>query len=274
MVAKFVQPDYTTQSGTVYPLGIDAAVAVLAELAAQFAVAAQDTPNLTVAMRAGRLYLADRTIVSVAAQNSAALTAPAVNPRNDIVYYDATTGAIGVATGVEAASPADPAIPTNKVPVARLRLATSTTAITNSIIDDLRVPHVATHSQTHNNASAQTFNTTMGDVVGINLGQVEVGQVFIVAARARGGTKGGTAGDVTLRIYQSAGTGVVMFAGVDEQTDMRQHSVPAAATVSLAVPAILRVTTAGTVSLMLAGESLGSTTTGLECAIHALRLPG
>lgn len=137
MVAKFVQPDSTTQTGTAYKGNIDAAIAVLAEQAAQFAVAAQDAPNLTVAMRAGRLYLADRTIVSVAAQNSAALTAPATNPRNDIVYYDASTGAIGVAAGAEAASPADPTIPANKIPKARIRWTVGMASITNSVIDDL-----------------------------------------------------------------------------------------------------------------------------------------
>lgn len=282
MVAKFVQPDSTTQTGTTYKGSIDAAVAVLAEQAAQFAVTAQDTPNLTVAMHAGRILQADSlmqfggTILTVAAQNSAALTAPTVNPRNDIVYYDATTGAIGVATGTEAASPVDPTttVPVNKVLAARIRWTVGMASITNGAIDDLRTPSMAKRSGIHNNASGQTFATTMGNVVGVNIGQVEVGQIFIVAAKARGGTKGGTAGDVTLRIYQSAGTAVVMFAGVDEETDMRQPSVPAGAIVSLAVSAIFRVTTAGTLALTLAGESLGSTTTGLQCAIHSLQLPG
>jgi microcystin-dependent protein len=45
---------------------------------------------------------------------------------------------VGVATGTEAASPVDPAIPAGKVPVARINLATSTTVIANSILDDLR----------------------------------------------------------------------------------------------------------------------------------------
>lgn len=140
MVAKFVQPDSTMQTGPAYKGTIDAAVAVLAEQAAQFAVSAQDTPNLTVAMRAGRLFLADRTLVSVAAQNSAALTAPAANPRNDIVYYDATTGVIGVAAGAEAAAPADPAIPVNKIPKARVRWTVGMASIANGVIDDIS-PH-------------------------------------------------------------------------------------------------------------------------------------
>lgn len=162
MVAKFVQPDSTTQTGPTYKGTIDAAVAVLAEQAAQFAVSAQDTPNLTVAMRAGRLFLADRTLVSVASQNSAALTAPAANPRNDIVYYDATTGAIGVATGAENAAPADPAIPVNKIPKARIRWTVGMASITNSVIDDLS-PHAQSIDYLLQRANTwvgtQTFNS-------------------------------------------------------------------------------------------------------------------
>ena len=138
MVAKFKQSDYNTQTGTEYPLALDASVAVLAELAAQFAVSAQDTPNLTVAMRAGRIYKADRTMVAVAAQNSATLTAPTVNPRNDIVVIDATTGAISVIAGAEAASPVDPAITANKLPKARIRWTVGMAQIANSVLDDLR----------------------------------------------------------------------------------------------------------------------------------------
>lgn len=140
MTSKFVQPNYTTQvsSGTTYPLNIDAAITVLAEQAAQFAVSAQDTPNLTVAMRLGRLLLNDRTLVEVAAQNSAVLTAPATGSRRDIVYIDNSTGVIGVATGVESATPADPAIPVGKLPKARIRWTAGATSITGSMIDDLR----------------------------------------------------------------------------------------------------------------------------------------
>lgn len=139
MVAKFLQPNYNTQGGTAYPLSIDASIAVLAEQAAQFAVSAQDTPNMTVAMRAARLVRSNNEPpLSVAAQSSAVLTAPAVNPRNDIVYYDETTGVIGVAIGTEAATPADPSLPAGKVAAARLRMTVGMTSISNSVIEDLR----------------------------------------------------------------------------------------------------------------------------------------
>ena len=45
---------------------------------------------------------------------------------------------IAVVTGTEAASPTVPAIPTDKLPVAQVRLETTTTAITNADITDER----------------------------------------------------------------------------------------------------------------------------------------
>lgn len=138
-VSTFVQPNYNTQQGTTYPLGLDAAIAAMARPAAGFAAHEQATPNMTVRVDAGALYIG-QTLTEVAAQSTATITAPATNPRKDIVHIDLSTGAVGVATGAEAASPTDPAIPAGKWPVARITLATSTTAIANSILDDLRPP--------------------------------------------------------------------------------------------------------------------------------------
>jgi microcystin-dependent protein len=136
-VSTFVQPNYNTQSGTAYPLNIDAAFAALLRLAGAFAPHEQAAPNMTVRLDAGHIFNGT-TLAEVAAQSTAAITAPAANPRKDIVYVDRSTGAVGVAAGAEAASPVDPAIPAGKVPVARVNLATSTTVIANSIIDDIR----------------------------------------------------------------------------------------------------------------------------------------
>ncbi len=74
----------------------------------------------------------------VAAQTTGTITAPTTNPRNDIVYVDQTTGTVGVATGTEAASPSDPAVPAGKSAIARIRCTVGMTAIANSMIDDLR----------------------------------------------------------------------------------------------------------------------------------------
>ncbi len=137
-VSTFVQPNYTTQSGTAYPLNIDAAFAAFLRLAGAFAAHEQSSPNMTVRVDAGHIFAGGSALTEVAAQSTATIAAPTANPRKDIVHVDRATGVVGVATGAEAASPADPAIPAGKAPIARVTLATSTTVIANSIIDDIR----------------------------------------------------------------------------------------------------------------------------------------
>lgn len=123
---------------------IDSSVVVAAETAAQFAPHAQETPDMTVRVDAGRVFdTSSKKVTEVAAQNTATITAPSTNPRNDIVYVDRASGTVGVTTGAEAASPVDPAIPSGKAPVARINLTTSTTEIGNANLDDLRVSVMA-----------------------------------------------------------------------------------------------------------------------------------
>jgi hypothetical protein len=69
---------------------------------------------------------------------TAVLTAPVANPRIDLVYADLTSGAVGVASGAEAASPVLPSLPANKLAVAAVSLTVGMTVITNSVISDLR----------------------------------------------------------------------------------------------------------------------------------------
>lgn len=137
MTAKFLQSDYLTQTGTTYPLAIDADINVAARIITNFSPRAQDTPNMTVYLGAGYILI-DATIVNVAAQSTGTITAPITNPRYDLVYVDRLTGAVGVVTGTEALSPTDPTLPAGKTPIARVRLATTTTSINNTLIDDLR----------------------------------------------------------------------------------------------------------------------------------------
>lgn len=136
-VRTFVQPDYLAQTVAVYPDNVDAATAVYLRVAGAFAPHAQSSPNMTLRLDAGAIFNGS-VLTEVAAQSTSTITAPSVNPRNDIAYVDRLSGAVGVAAGAESASPVDPAIPAGKVPVARIRLATSTTTIINSIVDDLR----------------------------------------------------------------------------------------------------------------------------------------
>ena len=135
--ATYTDPNFTSQGGTEYKTNIDGAFSVLKRTGAGFAAHEQATPDMTVRVDAGAIH-SGVTLTEVAAQSTAAITAPSTNPRNDIVYVDATIGTVGVATGTEAATPSDPAIPSSKIPVCRVELQTSTTSITNSILTDIR----------------------------------------------------------------------------------------------------------------------------------------
>lgn len=142
MVGKFVQPDSTTQLGATYKGTIDASFSVVGELAAQFAPQALAAPNMTVEVRPGRLVInigqGQSSVVEMALQTSPVVVAPVGNPRNDLIVIDAVTGALSIVTGTPAPVPSTPAAPSSKLIIGRIRLATSTVAITNSLIDDLR----------------------------------------------------------------------------------------------------------------------------------------
>ncbi len=134
-------PDFTSQTASVYKANIDAGFAVADRLAWAFAPHEQDVgspqPDMTLRLEAGAIFDGG-TLTEVAAQDTAVITAPSVNPRIDRVVIDRGTGAVSVVTGTEAASPTPPAVPAGKVPVAQVALTTGSTEITNSDITDER----------------------------------------------------------------------------------------------------------------------------------------
>jgi len=104
-----------------------------------FKASPQSPADMTVLVGAGSIFnVIDKTLTVVAAQTSALVVAPTTNPRNDIVYMDRLTGADGTTTGVESASPTDPTIPDDKLPVARIRTTVGMTEIVAADIDDIR----------------------------------------------------------------------------------------------------------------------------------------
>lgn len=145
MVAKFLQPDSTTQTGTAYKGNIDASVAVVAELAAQFAVCAQDTPNMTVVVRAGRVLMPDNIFLTYTGGNSPTLTAPTTNDKVVFICFRLDTGAIALVDGAESPTPAWPLPPVNYLPLANVYLTPTTTQITNSIITALPWYNISLH---------------------------------------------------------------------------------------------------------------------------------
>ncbi|GIL41415.1 hypothetical protein [Roseiterribacter gracilis] len=135
--STFVQTQRTTQTVTDYYGFLDGDIAVLAQIGDAFAPHEQASPNMTVALDAG-VIVSGTTLTVVAAQSSATITAPSSDPRLDLVVVDQADGSISVVTGTEAPMPSLPALPGGKIPVASIALATSTTAITNALIRDLR----------------------------------------------------------------------------------------------------------------------------------------
>ncbi|HYL31997.1 MAG TPA: tail fiber protein [Stellaceae bacterium] len=167
-VAQFLQTNYTTQTGTAYPLAIDADWAVAARLIDNFAPHAQPAPDMTVALDAGHFFNG-AALTEVAAQGTGAITAPVANPRIDRVVVDRVTGAVSVVTGTEAASPVPPAIPAGKAPVAQVLLQTTSTAIANSMLTDERdlasLGLASGAYATVGTAATQNVGTSAGDVV-------------------------------------------------------------------------------------------------------------
>jgi hypothetical protein len=147
MTGTFVQPDFETQkgNGTTYVTNLDGSIAAMKGVGAAFACHETATPDMEVVVDAGTITDAsDGSLISVAQTSLGPLTAPSVEPRYDIVYVAMADGTLGVETGAEAASPSDPAIPAGAWALARVRLETSTTAIPNTSIDDLRTWAVKT----------------------------------------------------------------------------------------------------------------------------------
>ena len=148
-VATFTQPDYTSQSASAYKAALDGAAMVFARMGDAFAPHAQSSPDMTVRLDAGAIFVlsgAVPVLTEVAAQNTGTITAPTgSNKRIDLVVVDETTGAVSVITGTPTTgTPAAPALTAGKWPVAQIGtvsapLTVSTTSITNSMLTDIRV---------------------------------------------------------------------------------------------------------------------------------------
>jgi hypothetical protein len=77
-----------------------------------------------------------------------------------------------VVTGAEAASPSAPAIPSGKLPVCQIALATSTTAITNSLLTDERA-FMANSFGLLDSANTWTAAQTFSGLITANGGQIK-----------------------------------------------------------------------------------------------------
>lgn len=136
--------DFETDSATEYKTGIDNNMAVLkrgggdAFAAHEYYEGSPPILTMKVALEAGWLF-SNGVRAEVAAQQTGVISAPASNPRIDLVYIDRITGAVGVAAGTEDPAPVAPALPSGKLPIALVSLTVSTTEITNAVnLTDVR----------------------------------------------------------------------------------------------------------------------------------------
>jgi hypothetical protein len=107
----------------------------------QFMATESNPTAMTVELAAGKV-MDGETHVTVAAQTTTTITAPVSNPRIDRVVINRLTGVFQIVTGAEAASPTAPAVPADRAPICRFQLETSTTAITDAMIVDERLPGI------------------------------------------------------------------------------------------------------------------------------------
>ncbi len=203
-IASFTPTNYNTQTGTAYPLQIDANFAVLQQVGAAFAAQAQATPDMSVLVNAGDLF-SGAGVTAVVAQTSASFTAPTGNPRIDRVVLAQATGTVSVVTGTPAASPAPPAIPAGFEPCAQVLLQTTTTAITNSLITDERcLSSLGLGSAAF--APIGTAGTVVPELSGANTWSAE--QTFGTGGVVVGSPTGGNLGTGTINAQGVAVNGV------------------------------------------------------------------
>lgn len=136
--AEYKVSNFGVDDPSTMKIKIDGNSEVLRRVGAAYQVYANTPAAMNVKMAAGALLVAAQ-LVENAIQTSGTITAPAANPRIDRVVIDGQTGVMSVVTGAEAGSPVPPAIPSGKLPVARIALTVGMGNIPNTAITDERV---------------------------------------------------------------------------------------------------------------------------------------
>ena len=148
--AKWVDPNYTdqNQTGTSYPLNIDASFAAAKRLANDFCPHQQDqgspSPDLTIRVEAGAIWV-NGTLTEIDAQTVSGFTVPTSGQhRIDRVVLDPTTGVCSRVAGTAVTgspSAVAPAITAGSLPICSVLITSSDSAIVNSMITDERRPY-------------------------------------------------------------------------------------------------------------------------------------
>lgn len=106
-------------------------------IAAPLSVSAQDTPNMTVKIRAGSFFNAANAFVEYGGGNSPVITAPVGNPKWVLVAL-LDSGSVVNVDGTPASIPNIPAPPAGSMPLAAVYVTPTTTSITTPLIADVR----------------------------------------------------------------------------------------------------------------------------------------
>ena len=139
---QFVLTNNATMDPATYKGDIDQNFAAIQAVAAAFQPYPQASPNMTINVAAGNLFV-NAALVSQSIQTIGTITAPTgSNKRIDRVVINQTTGAVSVITGTPTTgTPTPPAIPSGYLPCAQIgTLLSSTTQITAAMITDERAP--------------------------------------------------------------------------------------------------------------------------------------
>lgn len=147
----------STSANAIYRTGVIPTVATSGNgTAVDFIVTQAASPNMTVVADAGNAVVANSSgrgpyiCANTANQTLTVATADPTNPRIDLVYIQvidtvagdtgSSTTVVGIVTGIPAASPTVPALPTNGVSIAlaQVRVNANVTSITGSNITDIR----------------------------------------------------------------------------------------------------------------------------------------
>lgn len=134
-VSSYVKLDNTTSSATSYKSGIDGNSVAALRIAANFAP--YGSTAMLVNLMPGHV-LNGVTLTEVAAQVSSTIVAPVSNSRIDRLVITRSSGGLVVVAGTAGVSPSAPAIPSSCVPVAQVLIASSATALGNSVVTDER----------------------------------------------------------------------------------------------------------------------------------------
>ena len=136
-VAAYKPSKCTTQTGSDYKNTLDGNSVAAQRIVTRFAPHAASPANMTLAIDPGSLF-DGQNLNEIVAQATSAFLAPVNYPRIDRVVIDMVSGQCAIVGGTENTTPAPPAIPNGKYPVAQVNLTVGMAAITNSAITDER----------------------------------------------------------------------------------------------------------------------------------------